>query len=201
MTTALAVPLDKQARTNHQSPQQIIDALDGAIDKARKSGDLFFFDSTMSSVEEDGVQVRYEQAAEDQRNRTTLLYFFLSPDFDTDVIPHSTNYGFVLRLVQNLGFPPRTLHQMAETSWLKRSSRILSCLHIPHYTLGKSSMKQRNRNMSFWCVARLIQRNPNERLNEIIDSAQQVRCSARAFLDGHQRWVTFILVRQNATQL
>ncbi len=139
MTTVFAVPPNRQAR-NHKSPQQIIDSLDGAIDKAHKSGDLLFFDSTMSSVEEDGVQVRYEQAAaaENQRNCTKLLYFFLPPNFYTNVTPHSMNYGSVLRLVRNLGFPPRTLLQMAETSWLKRSSRILSCLHLPHYTLGKS---------------------------------------------------------------
>ena len=48
---------------NHKSPRQIIDSLDGAIDEAQKSGDLLLFDSNMSSVEEDGVQVRYEQAA------------------------------------------------------------------------------------------------------------------------------------------
>ena len=45
--------------------------------------------------------------------------------------------------------------------------------------------------MSFWCVTSLFQRNPNERLNGIIDLAQQVRVGARAFLDGHQRWVAF----------
>jgi hypothetical protein len=56
MTTVLSLPPNKQA-TNHKSPQQIIDSLDGAIDKAHKSGDLLLFDSTMSSVEEDGVQV------------------------------------------------------------------------------------------------------------------------------------------------
>ena len=62
MTTVLAMPSNRQAR-DHKSPRQIIDSLDGAIDKAHKSGDLLLFDSTMSSVEEDGVQVRYGQAA------------------------------------------------------------------------------------------------------------------------------------------
>ena len=65
MTTVLAVPSNGQAR-NHKSPRQIIDSLDGAIDKAQNSGDLLLFDSTMSSVEEDGVQVRYEQAAAEE---------------------------------------------------------------------------------------------------------------------------------------
>jgi len=138
MTTVLAVPPNNQAR-NHKSPRQIIDSLDGVIDKAHNSGDLLLFDSTMRSVEEDGVQVRTEQttAAEDQRICTMLLHFFLPPDFYTDVRCHSTKYGFVLRLVRNLGFLPRTLHQTAETSWPKRSSRIPSCLHLTHYTLER----------------------------------------------------------------
>ena len=47
--------------------------------------------------------------------------------------------------------------------------------------------------MSFWCVARLVRRNPNERVNGTIDSAQQVLCGAGTFLDGHQRWVALFL--------
>lgn len=80
MATVLVTPPNKQAR-DHKSPQQIIESLDGAIDKAHKSGDLWLFDSTMSNVEEDGVQVCVEQtaAAEDQRNCTALLHLFLLP--------------------------------------------------------------------------------------------------------------------------
>jgi hypothetical protein len=63
MTTVLAVPPSNRQARNHQSPQQIIDSLDGAIDKAHKLGDLLLFDSIMSNVEEDGVQVRHEQPA------------------------------------------------------------------------------------------------------------------------------------------
>ena len=61
MTTVLAVPAFHGRAENHRSPRQIIDSLDGAIDKAHKLGDLLLFDSTMSSVEEGGVQVRHEQ--------------------------------------------------------------------------------------------------------------------------------------------
>jgi len=121
MTTVLSVPPSNRQARNHKSPQQIIDSLDGAIDKAHKSGDLLLFDSTMKSVEEDGIQVREEQtAAEDQRICTALLFCFLPPDSYTELTSHSTSCGFVLRLVPNLGFQPRTLHQMVERSWSKR---------------------------------------------------------------------------------
>ena len=60
MTTVLALPASHGQAKNHKSPRQIIDSLDGAVDTAYKSGDLLLFDSTMASVEEDGVQVRHE---------------------------------------------------------------------------------------------------------------------------------------------
>jgi hypothetical protein len=63
MTTTLAVPNSGGQAKDHKSPQEIIDSLDEAVDKAHKSGDLLLFDSTMSSVEEDGVQVRHELIA------------------------------------------------------------------------------------------------------------------------------------------
>lgn len=81
MTTVLAVPAFHGKAQNHRSPRQIIDCLGEAIDKAYKLGDLMLFDSTMSSVEEGGVQVRDERtaAARDRQNRIAPLYFFLPP--------------------------------------------------------------------------------------------------------------------------
>jgi hypothetical protein len=61
MTAVLVVPPSSGQPKNHKSPRQIIELLDGAIDKAHKLGDLLLFDSSMSGVEEDGVQVRYER--------------------------------------------------------------------------------------------------------------------------------------------
>lgn len=80
MTTVLAVPASHGQAEHHKSSRQIIDSLDGTIDKAYNSGDLLLFESIMSSVEEDGVQVRHERTAvvEDQRNCIALLFFFPS---------------------------------------------------------------------------------------------------------------------------
>ena len=79
MTTVLAVPAFHGRAENHRSPRQIIDSLDGAIDKAHKLGDLWLFDSTMSSVEEGGVQVRYEQRRTGKTaKRRSISFLFLS---------------------------------------------------------------------------------------------------------------------------
>ena len=112
MTTVLAVHTPNGQVRNHKSPRDIINSLDGAIDKAHNSGDLLLFDSTMSSVEEDGVQVRHEwtAAAEDQRNCMAPLYFFLVSNSRTDLNSLSTNYEFVQRLVPNPGLLRQTLH-------------------------------------------------------------------------------------------
>ena len=155
MTTVLAVPASHGQAKNHRSPRQIIDSLDGATDEAHKSGDLLLFDSTMSSVEEDGVQVRPERAsaAQDRQNCIAPPYFFLLPNSSTDLTSLSTNYEFALRFVPNLGLLPQTLHQMGDTSWPKRSPRTLFCLHLIHCTSEKSSMNQRSRSISSWYVS------------------------------------------------
>ena len=61
MATVLVVSAFHGRAENHRSPRQIIDSLDGVIDKAHKLGDSLLFDSIMSSVEEGDVQVRHEQ--------------------------------------------------------------------------------------------------------------------------------------------